>query len=135
MKKMFPLLAIVCIMMAGFTACSPSLNFDEDMLIGKWQNDANEQEYWVYTTETDATGSYQYGHTWDESQETFESDLVPYGNGWFKWQLVQSDLTQIHLMDNQGAEIPKIYTVTLLTGTTLQYKDSFNKQYSFTKVK
>lgn len=135
MKKTFTLAAIACLIMAGFTACNPILNFDEDLLIGKWHNDANPQEYWIYTTETDDTGSYQYGKTWDESEDVFENDLTPYGNGWFKWQLIQSDLTQLHLMDNGGAEIPKVYTVTYLDNNTLTYKDNFNKSYSFSKVK
>lgn len=134
MKKILTKCIVLCAVLAGMAACGPALTFEEDNLIGKWQNDNNQTEYWVYTTETDETGSYQYGKTWDEGDDVYEDDLKPYGNGWFKWQLVQSDLTHIHLMDNGGAEIPKIYTVTYLDANRLEYKDDF-KTYSFTKVR
>jgi len=32
-----------------------------------------------------------------------------------------------------GGSIPKVYTVTTLTETSLKYKDDFGKTYSFTK--
>ena len=87
-----------------------------------------------FTSEKDDTGEYKYGREWNESEDIFESDLLPYGNGWFKYKLVQSDLTEIHLMDNGGAEVPKVYVVTKLTDTELQYKDNFGTTHSFDKV-
>ena len=63
-----------------------------------------------------------------------EGDLTPYGNGWFKYKLVKSDLTEIHLMDNGGADIPKVYVVQKLTDTELEYRDEFKKTYYFQKV-
>ncbi|MCM1034289.1 MAG: hypothetical protein NC038_02415 [Paludibacter sp.] len=135
MKKNVLKSIMVALIGALITSCGPIASFDEDLLIGKWQDDNNEQHYFVYTTESDETGSYQYGKEWDESEDVYESDLTPYGNGWFKWQLVQSDLTQLHLMDNHGAEIPKVYTVTHLDDSKLIYKDNFNKSYSFSKVR
>lgn len=133
MKKTLIYATLLCAMV-GFVACTPAVSFDEDLLIGKWEDDNSDGLYYVYLTETDETGSYQYGKTWDEKDDVTEEDLQYHGNGWFKWQLVQSDLTQIHLMDNGGAEIPKIYTITYLDDNTLQYKDEFN-QYSFHKVR
>ena len=47
---------------------------------------------------------------------------------------MQTDLTEIHLMDNGGAEIPKIFTVTKLTNSELQYKDDYKKTHSYQKV-
>lgn len=44
-----------------------------------------------------------------------------------------SELTQIHIM-TIGGNVPKVYTVTELTATTLKYKDSFSVTHSFTKV-
>lgn len=133
MKRLFPAIAIVSIMIAGFTACTPSVPVDEEQLIGRWQNETNTQEYWVYTTETDETGDYQYGKTWDESE--VEEDMIEYhGNGWFKWQVAGQELTQIHLMDNGAAEIPKVYTITLLNDNRLEYKDNFGKRFSFVKI-
>ena len=63
----------------------------------------------------------------------YEEDLVPYGNGWFKYKLVKSDLTEIHLMDNGGADIPKVYVVVKLNEYELQYKDEWGKRYYYHK--
>ena len=118
------------------TSCfgsSEEPTFVENDLLGLWQETGTEA-YVRFTSEKDDTGEYKYGREWDESEDIFESDLLPYGNGWFKYKLVQSDLTEIHLMDNGGAEIPKIYVVTKLTDTELQYKDNFGTTHSFDKV-
>ena len=85
--------------------------FAENDLLGLWQETGTEA-YVRFTSEKDDTGEYKYGREWDESEDIFESDLLPYGNGWFKYKLVKSDLTEIHLMDNGGAEVPKVYVVT-----------------------
>lgn len=109
------------------------IKFKEADLLGLWQETGTEA-YVRFTSEKDDTGEYKYGREWDESEDIFESDLLPYGNGWFKYKLVQSDLTEIHLMDNGGAEVPKVYVVTKLTDTELQYKDNFGTTHSFDKV-
>lgn len=118
------------------TSCfgsSEEPTFAENDLLGLWQETGTEA-YVRFTSEKDDTGEYKYGREWDESEDIFESDLLPYGNGWFKYKLVQSDLTEIHLMDNGGAEVPKVYVVTKLTDTELQYKDNFGTTHSFDKV-
>ena len=60
------------------------------------------------------------------------------GNGWFKYKFETSNknLTEIHLMDNEGAEIPKIYIVSVLTDTDLEYYEEDHKsiKYRFSKV-
>lgn len=33
-----------------------------------------------------------------------------------------------------GGNVPKVYTVTKLTSTTLSYEDDYGKSYTFTKV-
>ena len=117
------------------TSCfgsSEEPTFMENDLLGLWQETGTEA-YVRFTSEKDETGEYKYGREWDE-EDRFESDLLPYGNGWFKYKLKQSDLTEIHFMDNGGAEIPKIYVVTKLTDTALQYKDDFGTTHSFDKV-
>lgn len=118
------------------TSCfgsSEEPTFAENDLLGLWQETGTEA-YVRFTSEKDETNEYKYGREWDESEDIFESDLLPYGNGWFKYKLVQSDLTEIHLMDNGGAEVPKVYVVTKLTDTELQYKDNFGTTHSFDKV-
>ena len=109
------------------------IKFKEADLLGLWQEKGTEA-YVRFTSEKDDTGEYKYGREWDESEDIFESDLLPYGNGWFKYKLVQSDLTEIHLMDNGGAEVPKVYVVTKLTAGDLEYKDNFGTTHIFEKV-
>lgn len=126
-------LGVVAIAMTSCFGPSNEPDFVEADLLGLWQETGTEA-YVRFTSEKDDTGEYKYGREWNESEDTFESDLKPYGNGWFKYKLVKSDLTEIHLMDNGGAEVPKIYVVTKLTDTVLQYKDDFGTTHSFDKV-
>ncbi len=130
---LFSTLACIMIAMTSCFGSSEEPTFAENDLLGLWQETGTEA-YVRFTSEKDETGEYKYGREWDESEDIFESDLLPYGNGWFKYKLVQSDLTEIHLMDNGGAEVPKVYVVTKLTDTELQYKDNFGTTHSFDKV-
>ena len=134
MKKrtiLFGVLAIVAMVMISCQSDKPT--FQEADLLGLWQE--NGQEAFVrFTAEKDSTGEYKYGREWDESDDMSESDLKPYGNGWFKYKLVKSDLTEIHLMDNGGADISKVYTVLNLTEDALQYKDDRGITTTFAKV-
>lgn len=128
-------LAVIAIAMTSCFGPNPPevIKFKEADLLGLWQ-EQNTQAYVRFTNEQDDKGEYKYGREWDESEDIFESDLKPYGNGWFKYKLVQSDLTEIHLMDNSGAEIPKVYQVLKLTAGELQYKDDFGTTHTFDKV-
>lgn len=136
MKQRSLVVVFLVVIAVAMTSCfgpSNEPDFVEADLLGLWQETGTEA-YVRFTAEQDETGEYKYGCEWDESEDIFESDLQPYGNGWFKYKLVKSDLTEIHLMDNGGAEIPKIYVVTKLTDTALQYKDDFGTTHSFDKV-
>lgn len=136
MKQRSLVVGFLVVIAVAMTSCfgpSNEPDFVEANLLGLWQETGTEA-YVRFTNEQDDKGEYKYGREWDESEDIFESDLKPYGNGWFKYKLVKSDLTEIHLMDNGGAEIPKIYVVTKLTDTALQYKDDFGTTHSFDKV-
>ena len=134
MKKstiLFGVVAIVAMMMTSCQIEKPS--FQEADLLGLWQE--NGQEAFVrFTDEPDPAGEYKYGREWNEGEGTFESDLKQYGNGWFKYKLVQNDLKEIHLMDNSSAEVPKIYTVLQLTDDVLKYRDDRGVITTFIKV-
>lgn len=130
------LISTLLLVTAVMTSCfgpSEEPTFVENDLLGLWQEKGTEA-YVRFTSEKDDAGEYKYGREWDESEDIFESDLKPYGNGWFKYKLVKSDLTEIHLMDNGGAEIPKIYIVTKLTAGDLEYKDNIGTTHVFEKV-
>ena len=136
MKKKIVFFSIIATIAIAMTSCFGSNEeptFIENDLLGLWQEKGTEA-YVRFTSEKDDTGEYKYGREWDESEDIFESDLLPYGNGWFKYKLVKSDLTEIHLMDNGGAEVPKIYVVTKLTAGDLEYKDNFGTTHVFEKV-
>ena len=134
MKKrtiLFSVLAGLAMIMISCQADKPT--FQEADLLGLWQEEGKEA-FVRFTAEKDSTGEYKYGREWDESDDMSESDLKPYGNGWFKYKLVKSDLTEIHLMDNGSAEIPKVYTVLYLTEDALEYKDDRGITTTFAKV-
>ncbi|MBO5013110.1 MAG: hypothetical protein J6C57_03620 [Paludibacteraceae bacterium] len=130
---LFSTLACIMIAMTSCFGSSEEPTFVENDLLGLWQETGTEA-YVRFTSEKDNTGEYKFGREWDESEDIFESDLLPYGNGWFKYKLVKSDLTEIHLMDNGGAEVPKVYVVTKLTAGDLEYKDDFGTTHVFEKV-
>ncbi len=92
--------------------------FDESLLIGKWQSGTL---YYKYLDD----GS---GATWDVADDVTEEEAQL-----FTWTLVESELTHIHILE-MGGTVPKVYTVTELTATSLKYKDDFGKSFSFTKV-
>ena len=134
MKKstiLFGVVAIVAMMMTSCQMEKPS--FQEADLLFLWKN-AGQEAFVRFTTEADPTGEYKYGREWNEDEGVFESDLKPYGNGWFKYKLVQNDLKEIHLMDNSSAEIPKVYFVLQLTEDVLKYKDDRGVITTFVKV-
>jgi len=119
-------------------------------LLGLWLEKNDPTEHYVrFTDENSDENPYLLGREWneyygDEDQAVYEQDLLDQrardsypGNGWFKYWLEKSgELTEIHLMDNGGAEIPKIYVVTKLTDTALEYyeKDRKTNKYAFEKV-
>ena len=135
MKKSILRIALVAMVGTLVASCSlgPEPTFQENDLLGLWQEDGTEA-FVRFSSEKDSTGVYKYGCEWNEGEGVFESDLTTYGNGWFKWKLVKADLTETHLMENGGAELPKVYTVSKLTDTELQYKDDFKVTHSFQKV-
>lgn len=136
---LFSALVIVAIVMNSCFGPSNEPTFQEADLLGLWArgnasgNDSVPVEFIRFTAEQDEAGEYKYGREWNESEDVYESDLEPYGNGWFKYKLVKSDLTKIHLMSNGGAAIPKEYVVIKLSTYELKYKDDFGKTHHYYK--
>lgn len=121
MKKNLFYLSVFVIVGLLFASCSEDVEFDEGLLIGKWQ-EVGKNMFYVYKASGD-------GYTWDADDDVSEAEADP-----FTWKLVKSELQQIHIME-MGGSVPKYYTVTQLTSTSLKYKDSAGKVFSFTKVK
>ena len=141
MKKSTILFGVVAIVAMVLVSCQMDKpTFQEADLLGLWSKgdatglDSVPVEFVRFTAEQDETGEYKYGRQWNESEDIYEEDLKPYGNGWFKYKLVKSDLTEIHLMDNGGADIPKVYVVVKLNEYELQYEDKKSgKMYYYHK--
>lgn len=137
------LLAWVGIAFVGCNLFNKPTEFQLSDLQGLWQENKT-MHYVRFTTENSEETGYLYGREWDEAEDIYEKDLLDFlaeygihGNGWFKYKFEKNgNLTEIHLMDNGGAEIPKVYVVTLLTDTDLSYyeKDHKSIKFSFSKV-
>lgn len=148
MKKYY-YLAICVIVSLTLTGCfggssnnTPAYSLSD--LQALWQEN-NTEHFIRFTTEQSDEAGFLYGREWHEDEDVIEQDLINSreelghpGNGWFKYEFKTSDgdLTEIHFMDNGGAEIPKIYVVSILNDSELSYyeKDKENWKYSFTKV-
>ena len=140
-KKKISYLALIALVGIAFSSCSllggggndPEYRLSDLQTL--WHQDGT-RNFVRFTTEQSDEPGYLYGREWDETDRD-EEDLVPYGNGWFKYKFeTTGNLTEIHLMDNGGAEIPKVYIVTKLTDTELAYyeKDHPSSKFTFTKV-
>lgn len=118
MKKLLICLFTCISISLFFNSCKKEEeSFDESLLVGRWVSGTLHEKYFA-----DHTGA-----TWDTSDDVQESEAQE-----FTWSLDKSDLTQIHIMEI-GGNVPKYYTVTELTSTTLKYKDDFGVSYTFTK--
>lgn len=158
MKKVLVFAAILAIA-AGFVSCQRETStFAKEDLVGRWQAPSGDTlQFMVFQadiapTPDGLTGEFRYGYEWDmkdhkgwdDSQGTYEDFLFKpidengafHGNGWFVWKLeTNGDFIYVNFMNNGGADIPKSYKVTVLTGSSLTYKDDFGTTHSFTKVK
>ena len=158
MKKVLVFAAILAIA-AGFVSCQRETStFAKEDLIGRWQAPSGDTlQFMVFQADIAPTpeglsGEFRYGYEWDmndhkgwdDSQGTYEDFLfIPldkdgafHGNGWFVWKLeTNGDFIYVNFMNNGAADIPKPYKVTVLTGSSLTYKDDFGTPHSFTKVK
>lgn len=121
MKKAFALITGL-LLLVGFSACGGLIpnddeSFDVSNLYGRWQEGSVYERY-------DNTG---YGATWDVSDDIDEEEAQL-----FKWTLDGSTLIHQHI--GTFVTVPKVYTVTSLTPTTLIYGDDYGKTHHFTKV-
>lgn len=148
-------IVISLMVMALLTGCGifQKPSFYESDLIGRWEAPSEsdiepegQMQYVVFLNDRDSTGEYRYGYMWDmgdhydwpEESGSYEDFLLNeeyHGNGWFRWKLTGDNLMEYHFMSEGWAEIPKSYTITVLSATTLTYQDDFKKSHTFTRVK
>ena len=119
MKKTLLYLTMCIVVSILAVSCETEpISFDESLLIGKWQSGTLFYKYLADRT----VG------TWDTFDDVTEEEAQD-----FTWTLVSAELTHIHILEI-GGTVPKVYTVTELTSTTLKYHDDFGVEFSFTKV-
>ena len=112
MKKTLRYLTMLTVVTLIAVSCTKEdTTFDQTLLTGKWQSGTLFYKYFA-----DGTGG-----TWDTSDNVTEAEAQAF------------TLTQIHVLEI-GGSVPKIYTVTELTSTSLKYHDAFGVSFSFTKV-
>ena len=93
-------------------------NFDESLIIGKWKNGTLFERY-----DLDKSGA-----TWDTADDVSEDEAQK-----FTWTITKDELEQIHIMETGTALVPKVYTITNLTATSMAYKDIDGEITSFSK--
>ncbi|MBR6333752.1 MAG: hypothetical protein IKR77_05110 [Bacteroidales bacterium] len=114
----FCMLILMAFCFLGCDGPTPSKpKFDESLLLGYWQSETLHEYY-----QEDGTG-----YTWDTADDVTEEEAQPY-----TWTLSGSTLMQSHIME-MGGVVPKKYTLTTLTATTLAYHDDFGTSYVFHK--
>lgn len=119
MKKTLRYLAMLAVVTLFAVSCTKEeITYDQTLLTGKWQSGTLFYKYFA-----DGTGT-----TWDTSDDVTEAEAQA-----FTWTLVNDLMTHIHILE-MGGSVPKVYTVTELTETTLKYHDDFGVNFSFTKV-
>ena len=131
MKRLSNYALVIMLIAFSLSSCLPmeEMYYDETFLIGKW-----EREYYSEDFEQNILEYYRYysdytGKTWVPADDVKEEEAQE-----FTWTLVNSDLTHIHIMESGGSGVPKVYTVTKLTASTLTYEDDFGKSFTFSKV-
>lgn len=133
MKRISKLLFLATMVSLCFAACKPDeADFSADDLVGKWVNGTEywryDKEYSAYPIETGTTVNVN-GFTWDEGDDVYESEAQG-----FQWNIRGDQLTQIHILQNTGASLPKVYTLESITSDELQYRDNYGQTFTFTRV-
>ena len=109
---------------AVFQSCKREGELDETLLYGKWEPVSGTSLYFRY----DPNGE---GVTWNPDPNVDQQEEEGQK---FRWKLQQSELEQRHNIEIIGEDIIiEIYTVTVLTATTLKYKHE-SRSFSFTKI-
>ena len=138
MKKIY-YLALIALVAVAFSSCKNDPVFQLSDLQGKWQED-NTKHYLVFLADKADKEDYMWGYEWDETDPdmaVYEEDVLDdeHGNGWFMYRLDKAELLEIHKLNQGWADVPKVYTVTVLTNKKLEYhlKDYKNEKVSCTK--
>lgn len=112
-------IGIVLVMTLLMVGCDSLFKprFDEALLSGHWLSGTVHEKF-------NANGT---GYTWDTADDVTEAEAQP-----FTWTLSNATLTLNHKME-MGGIVPKTYTLTKLSSTTLSYHDNYGVTITFTR--
>ncbi|MCZ4695607.1 hypothetical protein DWB61_12855 [Ancylomarina euxinus] len=110
-------LAIAALFSTSCTKEDTQASFDESLIIGKWKSGTLFERY-----DLDKSGA-----TWDTADDVTEAEAQK-----FSWTIDKDQLEQIHIIVN-GGNVPKVYTITNLTATSMEYQDAYGETTSFSK--
>lgn len=121
MKRTALFLSSILISIVFLSSCVEDIldsSYDESLIVGTWKSGTLHETYNANKT----------GSTWDTSDDVTEAEAQT-----FTWSISKDQLEQIHIMEISGTKIPKVYTLTNLTATTLSYQDDYGVKKTFTK--
>lgn len=126
MKKSISKLCLFIFVALLFTAChkdKETTTIDASLLPGCWQK-YNSTEFWRY----DSDGS---GETWVEDDDVHEGEGTN-----FTWTVVNNSQLRVTLVGEMGQEVPRDYTITLLSSTSLYLLENFyDTVYTFSRAR
>lgn len=118
MKRLLLVILSLVLVILFTTSCEKeNTNFETSLIIGKWKSGTLFERY-----DFDSTGA-----TWDTADDVTEAEAQP-----FTWTIEIDQLEQIHIIEN-GGKVPKVYTITTLSESTLVYEDDFGSIKTFSK--
>lgn len=98
------------------------IHVDEDQLYGKWQ-EGTSQTYWRYLSGGE-------GVTWDESEGISEEE----SNLTYSWTLREDVLTHVFTGAQENQAVPKVYTITSIDNSSMEWKDDYGMTKTLVKV-
>lgn len=110
-------LVLVILFSTSCEVLDEEVGFDQALIVGKWQSGTLFERYDLGNT----------GATWDTADDVTEEEAQE-----FTWTIEIDQLEQIHIIANGGV-VPKVYTITNLTETTLEYTDDYGVSKTFSK--
>lgn len=94
----------------------------ESQLYGKWVKQST-QEYWRYNDD-------RSGVTWDESEDVSEEE----SNLTYEWSIGGDQLTHVFHGQQGNQSVPKVYTITAISASSMSWKDDYGMSYQLVKV-
>jgi len=101
---------------------------DASLLIGTWKNDNDANNFKTYTTKGGVYAGTSYGSDWTIGETTEDQEGTE-----FYWKLEGNKLTELY--PNMDGYITRIYTLSKLSSTQLEYFDGADDITSYTKQK